>query len=171
MIRSVVISREQIGEAGCILVARGDVGRLKPGTVRKLADRIIADNKDAAVLYAVADDPAGYGRIVRDEYGDVKATVDEADATPEQLMICEVDASACCFHRDMLLFALDHMPCDNGRESFLADAIAIIANIGGKVTDVKAELSECIHPEDRTQHEKAYAIRLYGHKTQGEEIK
>jgi len=44
----------------------------------------------------IADDPRGFGRVVRDQQGRVQAIVEEAQATPDQLRIRELNASVYC---------------------------------------------------------------------------
>jgi bifunctional UDP-N-acetylglucosamine pyrophosphorylase/glucosamine-1-phosphate N-acetyltransferase len=156
---AVMMARGEIESADCVLVLPGDMPLIRPETVRKLVDCVVKDNRDAAVLYTVAGDPAGYGRILRDEYGDIRGIVEHRDATPAQREIREINTSAYCFNRDMLLFALDHMGCDNDQKEFyLTDAIAIIANMGGKVSGVEGEPEEGAGVNDRAQLAQAAAV-------------
>ncbi len=149
---AVMMARGEIESADCVLITCGDMPLVRPETLKKLADCVTERKQDAAVLYTVADDPTGYGRIVRDEYGDVKKIVEHRDATEEQRAIREVNAGAYCFHKDMLLFALDRLDCNNDqKEYYLTDAIAIIANMGGKVMGVQGEPEEGMGVNDRTQ--------------------
>ena len=73
------------------------------------------------------DDPAGYGRIVRDRNGDVERVVEtkaEGDATPEQLAIREVNAGVYAFDGASLLAALGQIDTDNAQgELYLPDVL------------------------------------------------
>lgn len=156
---AVMMARSAIEDADCVLVTPGDMPLIRPETVQMLVDAIAKDNQDAAVLFSVAQDPTGYGRILRDEYGGIKGIVEHRDATPAQRAICEVNTSAYCFHKDLLLFALDRLECNNDqKEYYLTDAIAIIANMGGKVVGVQGEADEGMGINDRAQLAGAAAI-------------
>jgi len=149
---AVMMAKQEIESADCVLVLPGDMPLIKPETVQKLVDCVLKDNRDAAVLYTVAEDPTGYGRILRDEYGDIKGIVEHRDATPVQREIREVNTSAYCFNKDMLMFSLDHMDCDNDqKEYYLTDAISIISNMGGKVAGVEGDPEEGMGVNDRAQ--------------------
>lgn len=157
---AVMMARETIENADCILVTCGDMPLIKPETVKKLVECITVQHQDAALLYTIAEDPSGYGRIVRNEYGDVKSIVEHRDATDAQRAIREVNASAYCFHKDLLLFALDRLDCNNDqKEYYLTDAIAIIANMGGKVMGVLGEPEEGRGINDRAQLAEAAAVQ------------
>jgi bifunctional UDP-N-acetylglucosamine pyrophosphorylase/glucosamine-1-phosphate N-acetyltransferase len=156
---AVMMARREIEAADCVLVTLGDMPLVQPDTVQKLVDCVVKDNRDAAVLYTVAEDPAGYGRILRDEYGDIKGIVEHRDASPAQREIREINASAYCFNRDMLLFALDHMDCENDqKEYYLTDAVSIIANMGGKISGVEGESEEGMGVNDRAQLSEAARV-------------
>ena len=156
---AVMVARPHIEKADCVLVTCGDMPMVKPESVQKLIDCIKESHQDAALLYSVAQDPTGYGRIIRDASGDIKAIVEHKDATEEQRAIKEINASAYCFNKDMLLFALDHMDNNNAQnEYYLTDAISIIANMGGKVVGVKGELDEGMGINDKTQLAQATAV-------------
>lgn len=156
---AVMMARHEVEAADCILVTCGDMPLIRPETVKKLVECITVANQDAAVLYTVAEDPTGYGRIVRDEYGGIKGIVEHRDATAEQRAIREINTSSYCFNKDLLLFALDRLECNNAqKEYYLTDAISIIANMGGKVAGVQGEAEEGMGINDRAQLAEASAV-------------
>jgi bifunctional UDP-N-acetylglucosamine pyrophosphorylase / glucosamine-1-phosphate N-acetyltransferase len=156
---AVTMALPELQAADCVLVTCGNTPLIKPETVQRLVECITVRNQDAAVLFTVADDPTGYGRIVRDEYGDIKKIVEHRDATETQRTIKEVNTSAYCFHKDMLLFALERLDCNNEQKEFyLTDAIAIIANRGGKVVGVQGDPDEGLGVNDRAQLAQAAAV-------------
>lgn len=149
---AVMIARRDIEAADCVLVTCGDMPLIRPDTVQRLVDCVAKDNRDAALLYTVADDPTGYGRILRGEHGDIKGIVEHRDADPAQREIREVNASAYCFGKSMLLSALEHIGCENDqKEYYLTDAIAIIAGMGGKISGMQGEAEEGMGVNDRVQ--------------------
>ena len=67
-----------------MLVAHGDTPLLRGDSLRAFAQEHEAAQSAVSVLSGVVDNPYGYGRIVRNDEGDVEAIVEERDATPEQ---------------------------------------------------------------------------------------
>ncbi len=76
-------------------------------------------------------EPTGYGRLVRNKHGLVARVVEEADATPEERAIQEVNTSIYCFRRDLLGPALRRVSPDNTQgEYYLTDVIAVLHDTG-----------------------------------------
>src|SRR5436305_9084802 len=67
--------------AGTVLVAAGDTPLLRGETLRDFAAEHEAAQSAVSVLSGVVQDPHVYGRIVRNDEGDVEAIVEEKDAT------------------------------------------------------------------------------------------
>lgn len=72
-----------------VLVLYGDT----PLTPAPLLQELIASlqGKEMSVLTAFADNPFGYGRIVRNDKGNLQKIVEEKDATDEERKIKEVN--------------------------------------------------------------------------------
>ena len=141
------------GKKGRVLVLNGDVPILRPETINRLLDKSI-DNKEAATLLtAIYDDPFGYGRIIRDEGGNIEGIVEEKDATDEQKEISEINAGIYCFDIEALLEALkDIKPNNSQGEYYLTDVIEIIGNKGLKTGAVIVEdNTEILGVNDRMQ--------------------
>lgn len=88
---------------GDVLVLSGDVPMLRAETVRELLEAHERRHASATVLTAVLDDATGYGRIVRNEVGDVTAIVEHKDATEVQRAISEINSGVYVF-RNLELF-------------------------------------------------------------------
>src|ERR1700719_1465952 len=73
--------------AGDVLISYGDMPRLRPDTLRAFLDDHRARDADLSFISVVLDDPAAYGRVVRDSSGNVAAIVEARDASPAQLAI------------------------------------------------------------------------------------
>ncbi|HEU5310764.1 MAG TPA: UDP-N-acetylglucosamine pyrophosphorylase, partial [Candidatus Eisenbacteria bacterium] len=85
------------------------------------------------------DDPAGYGRVVRDRRGDFVKIVEEKDATPAERKIAEVNSGVYTFRRDPLVQALGLLRADNvQKEYYLTDTLAIAKGRGMRVGVVQA---------------------------------
>jgi bifunctional UDP-N-acetylglucosamine pyrophosphorylase/glucosamine-1-phosphate N-acetyltransferase len=116
---------------GTVIVATGDTPLLRGETLRAFAEEHEAAQRAVSVLSAIAEDPFGYGRIVRDEDGDVVAIVEEKDATPEQRAIAEINSGIIAFDGAFLLEALPRIGNDNAKgEYYLTDTVRIARDAG-----------------------------------------
>jgi UDP-N-acetylglucosamine pyrophosphorylase len=127
------------GFSGDVLVLSGDVPMLSEDTVRNL----IADHRSvqasATVLTAELPDAAGYGRMLRNENGDVTGIVEDKDATPEQRRIREINTGIYVFDKGALFEALKHIKPENAqREYYLPDLLGYFWENGGRVRAVLA---------------------------------
>ena len=141
------------GKKGKVLVLNGDVPILRPETINKLLNKSIENNEYATLLTAIYDDPKGYGRIIRDEGGNIKEIVEEKDATEEQREIQEINAGIYCFDIEILLEALKEIKPNNSQgEYYLTDVIKIIGDKGLKTGAVIVkDNTEILGVNDRMQ--------------------
>lgn len=117
--------------AGTVVVTSGDVPLLDADT---LADLISTHNTRptaATVLTTTLPDPTGYGRILRTQDGEVMGIVEQADASPEQRAITEVNAGVYAFDATALRSALGRLSSDNAQqEQYLTDVVSIVRSDG-----------------------------------------
>jgi bifunctional UDP-N-acetylglucosamine pyrophosphorylase/glucosamine-1-phosphate N-acetyltransferase len=126
--------------SGDLVVLCGDMPLVKPRTIGRLIDERHRLDAAAVVLSVVLDDPAKYGRIVRDEKGLLQAIVEYRDADKETRKIKEVNTGAYCFGWKELKPILAHLGDDNDqKEYYLTDSIAILVSRGKRVGAVVAE--------------------------------
>ncbi|MFI2811118.1 MULTISPECIES: bifunctional UDP-N-acetylglucosamine diphosphorylase/glucosamine-1-phosphate N-acetyltransferase GlmU [Microbulbifer] len=119
-----------------VLVLYGDVPLVKAGTLQSL---LSSSDRGPALLSVEMANPAGYGRIVRDDSGRVQAIVEEKDADADTLAIREVNTGILAAPADLLKQWLPELSSDNAQgEYYLTDVIArsVSENIG--VTGVRA---------------------------------
>jgi bifunctional UDP-N-acetylglucosamine pyrophosphorylase / glucosamine-1-phosphate N-acetyltransferase len=122
-----VARRAMRKSAKVVIVVPGDAPLLRPQTLAALLDTHRRGEAAATILSAELDNPAGYGRIVRDSEGRVQAIVEENSATPEQRAIREVNSSIYCFMLEKLWPVLAALrPNNANRELYLTDAIALL---------------------------------------------
>lgn len=113
------------GQTDYVVVTYADMPLLRPETVQNLVSRQLQNPGPMTLLTVVAEDPRGFGRIVRGEDGTVAAIVEEAEATPEQLQIRELNVGAYCFRADWLWDALTRIQVSPKGEYYLTDAVAL----------------------------------------------
>ncbi len=123
------------GRVEDVLVLSGDTPTLTPALLRELLARHRADGAAATVLAFEPDDPAQYGRIVRDGSGRLAAIVEAADATPEQVALREVNSSIYVFRAESLWPVLERLAPHNAQgELYLTDSVALLVGGGGHVS-------------------------------------
>ena len=121
------------GEVDLVLVLPADLPLLRPETLRHMLE-IQKDNSGPITLLTAVDENArGFGRVVRDGQGAISAIVEEAQATPEQLSIQELNVGSYCFEADWLWQALRYIPLSKKGEYYLTDLAGIAAGEGKEV--------------------------------------
>jgi bifunctional UDP-N-acetylglucosamine pyrophosphorylase/glucosamine-1-phosphate N-acetyltransferase len=117
--------------AGVVVVTSGDVPLLDADTLADLLARHSAEAAAATVLTTTLPDPTGYGRILRTQDDEVTRIVEQADASPSQLAIREVNAGVYAFDIAALRSALRRLGSDNAQhELYLTDVISILRSDG-----------------------------------------
>jgi bifunctional UDP-N-acetylglucosamine pyrophosphorylase/glucosamine-1-phosphate N-acetyltransferase len=120
-----------------VVVLAGDVPLVTAGLVRELVDAHARSGAAATILTMRLEDPAGYGRVVRDASGAVARVVETkapGDATAAELAIDEVNTGVLCFDGGALLDALAALRNDNAQgEYYLPDTLAFLRSRGQAV--------------------------------------
>ena len=129
---AVRVAIEAVGDvSGTVIVATGDTPLLRGESLRVFAEEHEAAQRAVSVLSAIVDDAFGYGRIVRDDDGDVVAIIEEKDATPEQREIAEISSGILAFDAAFLVEALPQLGNDNAKgEYYLTDTVQIARDAG-----------------------------------------
>jgi bifunctional UDP-N-acetylglucosamine pyrophosphorylase/glucosamine-1-phosphate N-acetyltransferase len=133
-----------------VLVLYGDVPLLRLETLRQL---IAAAAGGLALLTVTLPNPGGYGRIVRDAGGQVRAIVEHRDADANQLKIRELNTGLMAAPAKALRAWLLQIRNDNAqREFYLTDVVAAAVADGIKVNALPVEgESELLGVNDRIQ--------------------
>jgi bifunctional UDP-N-acetylglucosamine pyrophosphorylase/glucosamine-1-phosphate N-acetyltransferase len=127
------------GFAGDVLVLAGDSPLLSAAELRRLLEAHVDAGAAATVLSFEPEEPASYGRIVRDEAGGLRAIVEARDATPEELAVREVNSSVYVFDAEALWAALGRLDRDNAQgELYLTDAVRHLVDDGRPVAVYRA---------------------------------
>ncbi|MGQ0432363.1 MAG: bifunctional UDP-N-acetylglucosamine diphosphorylase/glucosamine-1-phosphate N-acetyltransferase GlmU [Microthrixaceae bacterium] len=121
-----------------VLVLPGDTPLLRSETVAALVAEHRLSGAACTILTARMDDPTGYGRILRTGKDErIARIVEQADATPEEAAIDEVNTGIFCFRRSLLSPALRRINPDNAQgELYLTDVVEVLAEAGHKVVSV-----------------------------------
>lgn len=121
--------------SGDLLVLSGDVPLIRPGTLRDLIELHRERRAAATVLSAVLIDPAGYGRILRDEKGDLAAIREHRDASVSERAVREINSGIYVFRVADLLEALELLSDENTQgEYYLTDTLEILRARGRRVS-------------------------------------
>jgi len=120
------------GFRGVILILYGDVPLLKAETIRRFINVHRGNDGVITVMTAELADPVGYGRIARGGEGWVLRIVEEADASPSEQSLKEINTGIYCVDSSFLFKALRQVSSENAQgEYYLTDIIAV-ANEQGK---------------------------------------
>ncbi len=138
---------------GDTVVLSGDTPLLTAATVRRLLAGHRRRRATVSFLTARQADPTGYGRVVRDERGEVRAIVEHDDADAETRRLDEVNAGVYCFENRFLDRALGRLRAGNRQEEYyLTDVIAAAVRAGLDVVGVPcADPEEMLGVNDRVQ--------------------
>ena len=146
-----------------VVVLTGDAPLVDADVVAGLLAAHRTQGNAATLLSAELDDPGQLGRIVRAADGAVARVVETkaaGDATPEELLIREVNAGVYCFDGDALRSALPRVGSDNAqRERYLPDALAILRGDGRRVgAHVAADPDVVLGVNDRLELDRVRAV-------------
>ncbi len=123
-----------IEDDSTVLILYGDTPLITKDTVNKLLKYHKEQGNHGTVLTAILEDVTGYGRIIREDEGNISEIVEDKDASPEQKKIKEINSGIYCFNGRLLKFALEQIDNNNAQgEYYITDVISILKNGGYKV--------------------------------------
>ena len=117
-----------LGDDSRVLVMLGDCPLIKAESLRSLT----GESADLAVLTVDMPDPSGYGRIVRDENGQILAIVEEKDTSDSQKAISEINTGLMAADAAALKGWLARLDADNAQQEYLLTDIVLHANDEGR---------------------------------------
>ena len=122
-----------------ILVLPGDMPLLTDETISRLLQAHETSGAAATVLTAEIEN-SDFGRILRNEAGDVVKIVEVRDADPAEAAINEVNGGVYVFNGSHLEIALEGLTTDNSQgEYYLTDVIGILASAGHQIGTVAGD--------------------------------
>ncbi len=149
-----VLQKEQRGTGHAVLVTEGEVSHditdimilcgdtplIEGTTLENFYRQHMENGHDITLMTALLDNPANYGRILSDSYGNITGIVEQKDASPEELKIREINAGIYCVKKEFLYSALKNVGTDNNQgEVYLTDIISIGVKKGLQVKRCQAE--------------------------------
>ncbi|MCA0985636.1 bifunctional UDP-N-acetylglucosamine diphosphorylase/glucosamine-1-phosphate N-acetyltransferase GlmU [Halobacillus yeomjeoni] len=166
-----VVQEEQLGTGHAVLQAEdiladkdgttvvvcGDTPLLTSETLQKLLDHHDQQNAKATILTAHAEDPTGYGRVIRGGNGQVERIVEQKDASEEEQAIQEINTGTYCFDNKMLFDALKNVSNDNVQgEYYLPDVVEILKDQNEVISAYQTpDFAESLGVNDRVALSKA----------------
>nr|MEE4269637.1 NTP transferase domain-containing protein [Candidatus Krumholzibacteria bacterium] len=137
---AVQVTVDQLRRGGFCVVLAGDVPLLTVATLQRLLDEARRSEAAAIILTCVVEDAAAYGRIIKDDSGQVLKIVEARDATPEELAVGEYNTGILCFRTELMIEALANLTTDNDQgEYYLTDTVAWLVGRGHRVEAVATE--------------------------------
>ncbi len=148
------------GKEGTTVILSGDAPLLTAETLEALFSDHQKENRGATILSAIAPDATGYGRIIRNDAGEVIKIVEQKDTNEEEAAIKEINTGTYCFDNALLFEALDQITTNNAQnEYYLTDVIEIMRYAGKKVgAYVMANFDESMGVNDRVALAKAQKV-------------
>ena len=124
------------GRAEDVLVLYGDMPLLSSATLRALVQAHTEHAGPITMLTCIHEQSMGFGRILRDEQGRVQAIVEERQASPEQLLIRELNPGVYCFNAPWLWAHLPRLPLSPKGEYYLTDLVQMAVAEGSPVEGI-----------------------------------
>ncbi|MBZ0265780.1 NTP transferase domain-containing protein [bacterium] len=128
---------------GDIIVLSGDVPLLTPETIKNVYAYHAKQDATATVITAIAHDPTGYGRVLRDDSGAVRAIREHKDCSEEELKVNEINSGIYVFKAKPLFKELKNIDNKNSQdEYYLPDVLVNYIRNGVKVAAFSGDFDE-----------------------------
>ena len=136
---------------GTVMVLYGDSPLIEAETLKRVREDHSKKMRAATVITAIADEPYGYGRIVR-ENGEIVRIVEQKDASEDEQKITEGNSGMYFFDIQKLKESLSKITNDNSQgEYYITDVIEIMLSEGEKVGAYVTDLEQTMGVNDKLQ--------------------
>ncbi len=143
---AVSLALDEVSDDDSVLILTGDAPLIKGETLKNFMDYHNEKSSVATALTAVAEDPTGLGRIIKDEEGYFLKIVEHRDCTEEQLKIKEYHSAIMIVNGAALKNAISKLDSDNDQgELYLTDIFQIIREEGEKILTFQIPDEEEVH--------------------------
>jgi len=138
-----VVQHQQKGTGHAIMACKEAMATKRGTTIIMLGDMPLVDYKvidkvinyhkdkgnDLTVLTTKFQQPKGYGRIIRNEYGNIEAIVEHNDCTFDQKKINEINTGIYVVSNHLLFKEVENIPLNERKqEYYLTDIVSIMKN-------------------------------------------
>ncbi len=125
---------------GDVLITYGDMPTITSATLRAFLEAHRKGGAKLSFISIVLDDPAAYGRVIRNASGKVEKIVEHRDASPAERAIKEINTGCYLVDSALLRSALEQLKPGNAQgEYYLTDIVAIARARGENVEAWVAE--------------------------------
>jgi len=125
--------------ATTVLVMYADMPLLRPETLKLLVDAHQEQAATLSLLTMISDRPRGFGRIIRDTKDAIAAVVEDAQATPDQKAIRELNVGVYCIDSGWLWDHLDKVPVSPQGEYYLTDLVEMAVSEGQLIHAIRLD--------------------------------
>jgi len=135
-------AKRELAGADNVIVLYGDHPFISAQVIRSLVKLHYKSDSVISMLTTTVphyddwyDTFRGWGRILRDNKGDIQGIREAKDATADELKICEVNPAMFCFSADWLWKNIDRLQNKNiQKEYYLTDLVELAVGQGKKIT-------------------------------------
>jgi bifunctional UDP-N-acetylglucosamine pyrophosphorylase/glucosamine-1-phosphate N-acetyltransferase len=127
------------GKTDLVLITSADMPLLRATTLSKLVEAQRENHGPLTMLSMESRHPRGFGRVIRNSDGGIQEIVEEAQATPEQLEVRELNIGAYCFESAWLWKQLATLPRSAKGEYYLTDLVGVAVGDGAAVEIVSLQ--------------------------------
>lgn len=132
---AVSLALEEIADDDTVLILTGDIPLITGKTLKSFVDYHKDYKSIATVLTATIEDPTGYGRVVKDEQGNMLKIVEHKDCSEEELEIKEFNSGIMALQGKALKDSISKLDTDNEQgELYLTDIFEILREEGGNIS-------------------------------------
>ena len=126
------------GFTGDVFITYGDMPAITPSTLRTFLDAHRKRGAKLSFISIILDDPAAYGRVIRDASGNVNKIVEFRDASPVERAIKEINAGCYLVDAALLRSALAELKPGNAQSEYYLTDIVAIARARGESEKIEA---------------------------------
>ena len=109
---------------GQVIILNGDLPLMTEESIRKFIEYHNSKNSDLTIMSTILEDPANYGRIIREKDDSLKCIVEAKDATPEEISVKEINVGVYLLNWSKIKPAFSQLTTNNAQgEYYLTDII------------------------------------------------
>lgn len=128
---------------GRVVISNGNIPLITSETIKKLVEKSINEDESATILTGIISEPAGYGRVIRED-GKIVEIIEEKEATEAQRKLLEVNSGLYCFEISKLLEIIGKLQQSSMGLYYLTDVIKMFNvnnfKIGGLLVEDNTEI-------------------------------